>query len=236
MMDGHRKLSADEAWRFAHVLVCIFPDKAADFIAQRCKRDEVEEIVKMACAARGLDLSTAMSRSRAYITSDPPLSGIGLPTATQRTRRKSSPSIPNNNPALPTPPRSSQASSPVLVSAASKSQPLNDTRDLIIALGKQLQEVPLYMKHASQSHNLIREDIVHESLRLDCQNLIHELSVCHKDARLRTSQQVSLSWIRKGANKTRRSDFFLVTNMIDADIVLGDLKFHEASPWNDSTY
>lgn len=208
-------------WR-AEKLVRDFPDDAIKLVAKNCDPDELDATLRL-CLAPGYDYRP---HQRSNVTQ---VSGDGSPPDLRRARtHASSFSSPENQPRVLSahglPP------SPTLTNSTTKRRLSNkaDIIELILSTETGYQSKPLSARPAGVRYSFVREDIVHRSglanEAFPCQNSGGQLSVQHKDAPngiFTATHQVLLTWRRSGG-KTNEGDFYIVPDLIDADVLLGD--------------
>lgn len=224
--------SYGDSYRCATVFVHCFKEKAVEFIAEHCDLNKVHEQIQRCCSAEGLDFWSIMSSE---INTRVPASAYSRSPPESR-RKSSSPLSPQSKRIYPagiqSPAEYQLPPSPALTTSTVKSQP-KPPADIIIIFDVQQQPHPLRMRPASVHYSFIREDIVQERLRIPaqpCNSPTGCVSVQYKDvpdSKLTAFHQVKLTWHPRHVNRTLWTRFYLVPNLIDVDVLLGDRDFSE---------
>jgi len=200
-----------QRYKTAKILVQRFPDKAIELVLDRYNLGEVEYHLEVACNAKDLSFHNVMSSNGDATTSQ-------LPNHQVRRRHASEP---DRVTGLPSPAPSHVDSLP----RSELQSPLHRS-EFIYALPSNGGKWPLTMRNSERSHNLVREDVVRDRLKLNLENLTSPVSVCYNDMLLTTSQQVSFTWMRHDGSLTHYTTFYVVSTLTDVDLVKGGLK-HE---------
>lgn len=206
----------EDRFKFAKALVERFEAKTvADYIAQNFEASYIVNYIQECCTKDGREYYSVMNGP------DPlPSHGRTRPAS----RQLSSP-LPLHLPFAPTP---MLPPSPTMTASSGYSMPRKPPAQTIIAINKTCDEFPLTARKANGPYNWIRADIVYSRLQLatmPCQVAGGILTVQHKDMpghTLQATEQVQITWRSTGSTRTRYNVFYVVRDLDDVDVLLGD--------------
>lgn len=219
-MESSRKIYAN--YPHAEQLVKQFPNEAIDLIAQTCELQEIVDSITLACQKFGRNPYEPLSPKSEY------KSFGSSPTDSQQS--VSPPSVPRYPLRRPQQSRPALPPSPARTSSSSIS-PLSKSRTeyiIIVADGPEDDlEHKLSMRQAPVNFSVISQDVVRTRLHdgVSIKEIPQgSISLQHPGVSgsvLLSSEQVTLTWRRPPSRRTHETSFYLVSNEIDVDILLG---------------
>jgi hypothetical protein len=224
-MESSRNIYAN--YPHAERLVKQFPDEAIDLIARSCELQDIVEWLGLACRKFGRGPYEPVSPESEYKSFGPPLHTS--PTDSQQS--VSPPSVQRYPLRTPQPSRPAPPPSPARTSSSSKS-PLSKSRTeyiIIVADGPedgQVQEHKLSIRKAPVNFSVISQQVARTRLYggVSIKEIPEgSISLQHPGVSggvLLSSEQVTLTWRSPPSRKTHETLFYLVSNEIDADILL----------------
>jgi hypothetical protein len=187
-------------YQSAKALVLTFPEKAIELIASTCEFNEINSCITIASLSS--DKNPIMNARH----------GINN---TLDSRFPSTSSTSSRH--------SGSSKSPASTSSTTQSS----TRPDYINIPIRGRECKLAMRTVSTENSIIRQDIVVSRLSGDDNVLVEPtqdgpVHTPYQNRILTSDYQIELTWRRDGSYKTHVAVFYLVTDDIDSDVLLGD--------------
>ena len=217
---------------YAHHIVYHFPELAADIISKVQLDHELRDRFEQSCKASGKDSENAKKITNEIKSYLKRVTGIAVPGQIPRLRSlESAPRQPSL--ALGPPSHTPSLSGSVYTLSSTGSGPWSPgSRSGFIdgVHGDLNRRIPLSMRFSdSLSNSYIKRKAVDslglkEQINEECEQIFEEE---YKSKQLSNQEQLELTWMRIGKERTHRTTCCVVPNWIEADVLLGRNEYNE---------